>query len=257
VAEVLWRLRRIAAIALALAPALAGCGDSGGDAEPVAPQAAADGAAELTRAVGVMQRKGTAEFTLVFTSDGVSSGQDGIEAQGAGIVDFRNTRAEYRVRYDEAPGVPSGTEIDLFSDGSETYARASGTRQRYELQEPDLVASGPADSFKYIATDTVGVHETGTKTIAGRACTIYEGKLDFARIRARAPAAHRAEFDRRTRGVKTQDFSACIDKRHVVREYGFEVRVPGGGDLVLRVASRFTRVGSAEPLRALKAGEKA
>jgi len=250
-----WRLRGGAATVVALA--LAGCGDSGDNPEPVAPQAVADGAAELTRAVGVMQRKGTAEFTLTYTSDGVPSGQDGIEARGAGIVDFANTRAMYRIRYDEAPDVPSGTEIELFSDGAETYARASGTREPWELQEPDIVASGPADSFEYIATDTVGVHKTGTKTVAGRACTVYDGKLDFARIRVRTPAARRAEFDRRTHGVKLQDFSVCIDKGHVVREYDVEVRVPGGGDFVLRLVSRYTRVGSAEPLRALKASEKA
>ena len=42
-----------------------------------------------------------------------------------------------------------------------------------------------------------------------------------------------------------------------MREYGAEVRVPGGGDFVVRVTTRYTRVGSAAPLRATKADEKA
>jgi hypothetical protein len=250
-----WRPRTMAATAAACALAIGGCGDSGDEGDADA-SARADGAAELKRAVAVMQRKGTAQFTLTYTTDGVPAQQDGIEAQGSGIVDFRNTRAKYRVRYDEAPEVASGTQIDLFSDGSKTYARRAG-RGRYVLQEPSLVANGPADSFKYIATDTIGVHQTGTRTVAGRPCTVYEGTLDFARIRARAPASRRAEFDRKLQGITTQAFRACIDKGHVVREYGVDIRVPGGGDFVLRVSSRFTRVGSAPALSALSAAEKA
>jgi len=70
-----------------------------------------------------MQRKGTAQFTMIHTSDGVPSGQDGIEAQGAGTLDFRSSRARYRIRYEEAPEVPGGTTVDLVEEGPTTYAR--------------------------------------------------------------------------------------------------------------------------------------
>ncbi len=247
-------LRAIAAIAVASAVALGGCGEEE-QPEPISPRARADGAAALTRAVAVMQRKGTARFTMSYTSEGVPSGQKGVEAQGAGILDFRHARGRYRIRYDEAPGVDPGTTVDLFEDGSTTYAR--NRQGRYERQEPGLVANATADVFKYLASDTSGVHETGTKAVGGRPCTVYAGKIDFARIRARAPAARRAEFDRTSRGIRTQAFNVCIDKGDVVREYGVEVRVPGGGDFVLHGVSRFTRVGSVAPIRALRSDEKA
>lgn len=249
------RLRRIGLILGGCVVMIAGCGGDDDAADSGTPPARADGTAELKRAVDLMHRKGTAEFTLSFNSDNLPAGEDGVEADGVGRVDFRRTRAQYVVRYHEAPGVDAGTELEFHSDGATTYARPRGSGL-YQLQEPSLVANGPADSFKYIATDTIGVHETGAKTVEGRRCTTYEGKLDFTRIRARAPASRRAEFDRTTRGVKTQDFNVCIDNGHVVREYGFDVRVPGGGDFVLRVVSRFTRVGNAEPVEALRADEK-
>jgi hypothetical protein len=251
-----WRMRRLAAIAVAGALALAGCGDGGDGAQPVAPRAAARGQAALARAAGVMQRKGTAEFTLTYTSDGVPSGQKGIEAQGAGTLDFRRSRARYRIHYDEAPGVPAGATVDLVEEGSTSYT--PDKQGRYlRLEEPGPVANATADVFKYLASDTVGVHEVGTRHVGGRACTRYEGKIDFGRIRARTPPARRAEFDRTSRGIKTQDFSLCIDEGGVVREYGAEVRVPGGGDFVVHVTTRYTRVGSARPLPALRASQKA
>lgn len=245
---------RVVVALAAAAPALAACGGDG-DGSPSAPSARElqQGRAALARSIATMKRKGSAVFTLTYGSDGVSQG---LRARGAGTIDLRHARSRYRIRYEQAPGIASGTEVDLFSDGSTTYGRPAG-RGLFERQPPSIVANGPADSLAFIATDSVGVHRTGTGELAGRSCTRYEGRLDFARIRRRAPAARRAEFDRQSRAIRTLPFDVCIDAAGVLREYRVQVRLPGDGDAVLRLVSRFTRVGSAAPIAALTADEKA
>jgi hypothetical protein len=233
--------------------ALTGCG--GGDGTPSA-QEARDGKAALKRALTVTRAKRTAAFTIRLRSEGVPRGETGIDAHGRGRIDFPRRRSAYTMRYEEAPKVKPGTRIDLFSDRSVTFARPAG-QGLYQRQAPSLVANGPADSLQYLGTDSVGVHATGTRRVAGRRCTRYAGRLDYARIRRRVAARRRAEFDRETHGVRSVAFSVCIDAGNVLREYVADIRVPGGGDFVLHARSRFTRVGSAARIAALRASQKA
>ena len=249
-------LTRQVAVLLAAAPlALAACGGGGGS-EPDSARAERQGAAALKRTIETMKRKGTAAFTLSYRSEGVPAGQSGFRARGGGLIDLRHVRSRYRVHYVQAPQGRSGSEVDFFSDRSATFARPAG-RGRYRRQRPSLVANGPADSLQYIATDGVGVRRTGTGTVAGRTCTRYAGRLDFARIRRRARPSRRAEFDRKSRGIRSLPFSVCIDAGGVLREYRVDIRAPGAGGAVLHLTSRFTRVGSAEPIGALAAADKA
>ena len=187
-----------------------------------------------------MQRKGTAQFTLTYTSDGVPSGQNGIEAQGAGTLDFRRSRARYRIRYDETPGVAGGTTVELVEEGPTTYAATSTGatccwRSRASWPTRRLTCSSISRATRSACTrQALGASAAAPARSTRASSTSRHG--------ARAPGARRAEFDRTFRGIKTQDFSVCSDTGHVVREYGAEVRVPGGGDFVVRVTTRYTRV---------------
>jgi len=233
---------------------LGACGDEGETAPSV--KEAADGAAALERALDVTRGKRTAAFTFSVRSENVPRGQVGIEASGGGRIDFPRERSTYRMRYDEAPALEPGTTLDFFSDRAVTFTRPAG-RGLFRREKPSIVANGPADSLKYLGTDSIDVRRVGADTVAGRSCTRYAAKLDYARIRRRVPAARRVEFDRQTQGVRTVPFTVCIDAGDVLREYVAEVRPPGGGDAVLRVAIRFSRVGSAERIPRLRASQKA
>lgn len=250
--------RTVVALLAAAAPALTGCGGggSGSDAGSSARSTGRDqsGQATLQRAITAMKRKGTAALTLRLHTENLPEGETGLVARGSGLIDLRQIRSRYRIRYERAPGVPRATELDVFSDGSATFARPAGNGPYRRLQ-PSIVANGPADSLSYVATDSVGVQRTGSATVAGRSCTRYEGRLDLARIRRRTPASRRSEFDRRSRGVRTLPFGVCIDASGVLREYRVEVRLPGS-DAVLRLVTSFTRVGSAPAIAALPAGDR-
>lgn len=216
----------------------------GGDEPKRASSAAA--AEEIEAAVRATEAKGTVAFRMEFRSSG---GPD-TRFDAEGTADFENRRERYRIDVLALPGVPEGSEIELYSDAGEQYVKPAGAGRFVEVppSEQSPVPNGVVDSLGALATDVTEVEHAGSGSVAGVACTRYRARLDAARIAERADLGRSAEADRRAVAIDDAPVSLCIDGRDLLREFTVEFEVPSADGYTLRAVAELRDFGGVEAL---------
>jgi hypothetical protein len=220
----------LAAASLLAALALAGCGDEEDSPEIDAAIAAAE----------ALTASGTAHAEISMEGE-VPGEQIGFE--GFSEMDFDTEETQGEFVYDELPGVPSGTRAEIYSKGTELFAR-------YDFLPAGQWVRLPADPFSAFSPNPSGivsaldvaledVEPPGEESIDGEPMTVYEGSFDIGALVATAPEADQEQLEEELAVLDDLEGSLTlyVDSDDVLRrtDYDLSALLPDGSSMLASV----------------------
>jgi hypothetical protein len=217
--------RRLSALVIAAALALAGCsgsagGNHGSGAESSRPDAPATDPVDLIRGVSeAVERAGSyrATFDMAVTAQGRT-----IHMTGEGEFSSDPLRAHVDYSMQGLPGVAYDMEMEVLLDGSTMYMRAPSLTDTMGLSTDwvsmdldelmpgfrDLAALGsgqndPSSSIQYLR-GIEDAREVGRETVAGVETTHYRGTVDLEKAYERLPLDAGRELEAALDQVRSQ-----------------------------------------------------
>ena len=182
------------------------------DAEAILQQASDDLTDETVRA----------SFEMEIDAEGESFG-----ATGEIAIDPKRNVAEMRFEYEDVPGMPAGTEMEIVVDDTTMYMRSPMFGEdwlKVDVAEAGMDdpfdGSGQMDPSDFLAflRGAEGIEVVGTEEVRGVETTHFSGTLDFSELVKHAPegeerdtAAEAIEELERQMGELEATFDAWVD----------------------------------------------
>lgn len=112
-------------------------------------------------------------------------------------VDFSSDRGRGSITFEAAPGIPPGTEADLYVDGSRELVRFGGNDFWVELAPDPLasVSNRPSALLTLLDTALTDIERAGEQTVGGESAVKYEGTYRLAELIELAPPEAQADAE--------------------------------------------------------------
>ena len=232
---------RTLALTCLLALGAAACDSGGSPTSPASDGGSLDAEAILQQASeDLTDQTVRASFEMSIDAEGQT-----LAATGEIAVDPKRNVAEMRFEYEDMPGMPAGTEMDMVVDGTTVYMRSPMFGKDWvKIDASDagmddaFDSSGQMDPSDFLAflRGADGIEVVGTEEIRGVETTHFSGTLDLGELMDHAPeSAERDEVAdaigelEREMGDLDATFDAWVDAEGVPWRVSFGFS-PEGAD---------------------------